>query len=97
MFLLSFISSVIGGFITGAIFYWRGAKDLRQEAEQLRKLSVLMLRALETAGFVELNRDQAGNPTGLVIKVGIGLGEKMDFMTDSFKSVLRSEVKKTAV
>ena len=53
---------------------------LLSETGQLRRLSVLTLRAMEEAGLVDFGRDDDGNITGLIIKfagstVGTGGGK----------------------
>jgi hypothetical protein len=66
-----FIGALVTWFVA-RIYYKRASEELTKEASDLRKLNVLILRALENAGLVELNRDENGNPTGLVIKLKVG-------------------------
>lgn len=71
------VSLVIGilGIVVGAVVTWivadryyrRASKDLVKEAAELKNLNILILRALENAGFAELNKDENGKPVGLVI------------------------------
>lgn len=70
------VSTAVGGVITlivAWIFYVIAAKDLRSEAAQLRKLTTLVLRALEEDGVAEFSRDESGKIIGLVIKVSASL------------------------
>jgi hypothetical protein len=64
-------STLIGAFITGVVsryYYMRAAKELQQEADELRRLTTLVLRAMENAGWANLNRDASGRIMGLVIR-----------------------------
>jgi hypothetical protein len=65
---LSLATSVVGGLITGGFFYLRGGKQLGKEAKELKELNLFLIRGLETAGLVEVNRDSAGRPIGYVLK-----------------------------
>ena len=65
--------SAIIGFLGGCLVTWlvahhyyrRGGDELRQEAERLRHLSTLILRALEDSGLAKLAKDESGEITGL--------------------------------
>jgi hypothetical protein len=50
-------------------FYWLSGKDLNREANELRRLNVLIIRALAHAGLADVNFEDEENPTGLVFKV----------------------------
>ena len=55
---------VVGAFVTSAVaecYYEKASKDLMKEAEKLRKLNILMLKAMEQAGLAEFTRDNEGN------------------------------------
>lgn len=52
-------------FLVAAVFHWLNGRSLRREAERLRKLNVLTLRALEEGGIAKLNKDENGEPIGL--------------------------------
>ncbi|WP_372723157.1 hypothetical protein [Immundisolibacter sp.] len=47
-------------------YYEKASGDLVAEAKELRRLNVLMLRALESAGITEFARDDEGNIKGMV-------------------------------
>ena len=47
-------------------YYEKASRDLATEAKELRRLNVLMLRGLESAGFTEFSRDDEGNIKGMV-------------------------------
>jgi hypothetical protein len=58
---------LVGGVITwfaSWYFYVRSAKDLEQEAAGLRRVSNMLLVSMEHAGWIRLNRDNAGRITG---------------------------------
>jgi hypothetical protein len=69
------MSAIIVGFLTGivssaliaAIFYCLSGRDLAKEASDLRKLNLLLIRALHNAGVIEATFDDKGKPRGLVI------------------------------
>ena len=73
------IGSLLGaGFGWGVSHYYyvESGKDLEMEAAKLRRLNTIMLTGMENAGWVKLNRDQAGEITGLIIDLsGGGRGE----------------------
>lgn len=65
----------IGGAIlsglTGWVFAWWGSKQVAKTHQQL----VILLRALEAEGAIQLNRDHAGDATGIIIKLsGAAIG-----------------------
>ena len=62
----------LGGLITyfvSRMFYGRAATELKNESAELRRLTTLVLSAMEHAGLVSLARDEAGRITGFVIHV----------------------------
>jgi len=64
-------SVVAGGVITllcSWFFYWKAAKELTSETAELRRLTTLVLRGVEEGGLAELNRDESGRITGLILK-----------------------------
>jgi hypothetical protein len=81
----------IGIFIAGALLAWfialrfykrsskdlkKEAADLKKEASELRKDNKLILRGLENAGFIKLDRDEKGNILHLdriVREVAVGI------------------------
>lgn len=64
----------LSGMAVGALVTWlaavhyyeKASRDLTAEAKELRRLNVLMLRGLESAGFSEFSRDDVGNIKGMV-------------------------------
>ena len=69
-FLLNLASLILGSIVTLLVtkaYYVRASQDLIKEAEELRRLSVLVLHAMEDAGLASLNRDNSGRVVGLVI------------------------------
>jgi hypothetical protein len=66
---LSLAGLILGGVITFFVsrhYYIQATKDLKDETTKLRKYSELMLRGMESAGWVEYNRDSEGNPIGII-------------------------------
>lgn len=49
----SFIAGIIGNLLVGALFYWRGGKQLRTEAEHLRCLVNILAHALAASGHLD--------------------------------------------
>lgn len=75
--IVGIVTGLISGLITGTItcwfFYRLSGRDLRREAENLRRLNVLIIDALVHAGLAEVNLDAHGNPVGLVYKFRGGI------------------------
>lgn len=53
--------------LVGELYFLLAGRQLRNEAADLKHLSEMVLRALENAGFAQLNRDASGRVTGLVL------------------------------
>ena len=69
---LTMLGILLGGLITWIAsrhYYLRSSKELEAEAARVRKLTTLVLRALEEKGLARLNRDAQGEITGLVLDV----------------------------
>ncbi len=69
--IIALLSILVGGLITWLVsrfYYIRASNDLSKEANRLREFTELMLRGMEAAGWVEYNRDDRGNPIGIVFK-----------------------------
>ena len=65
------LSVLIGAAITWLVswFYYRQAgRELREEAAELRRLSTLILNALEAAGIADLSRDSVGRILAITIR-----------------------------
>ena len=70
--LLPALGVLIGAIITivaAKHYYEKASLDLAVEAEKLKTMNVLMLRALEHAGLAEFSRDDDGNIRGFVFKM----------------------------
>ena len=70
--LIGIIGIAIGAIITWKVadrYYKKASDDLIKEASDLRNLNILILHALENAGFAELNKDESGKPIGLNITI----------------------------
>ncbi len=70
---MSSLASILSGAaITWLVSWWyyrRAGNELREEAAELRRLTTLILRALEEGGIAKLNRDEAGKIVGLVLQL----------------------------
>jgi len=69
------VSIVLGGAITFGVsscFFQKASVGLRQKVEPLTKQTDLVLRGLEEAGIIELNRDEEGKYIGIVMHVTSG-------------------------
>jgi len=67
--LLTFFSGALITMLAARKYYEMASQDLRKEANELHRLNILILRALEKAGFAEFNRDKNGNIIGMVINL----------------------------
>jgi hypothetical protein len=68
----TFLSVLVGAlvtFVAARIYYQKASKDLFDEAQELRRLNNLTLRAMEEAGLCEFNTDENGNVRGLKISL----------------------------
>jgi hypothetical protein len=54
------------------IFYRLAGRDLAREAEQLRRLNIMTIDALEAARIAQVTRDATGKPTGLLYTFQVG-------------------------
>lgn len=66
----------IGALVTWGValrYYEKASRELATEAEELRRLNVLMLRGLESADLTEFARDEKGNIKGIVHRASGGL------------------------
>jgi hypothetical protein len=60
-----FVGVIAGGMIS-AYFSWRGSKELRHEASDLRQLNYQLIRFLEDAGTIKNAEWKYGKPTRIV-------------------------------
>ena len=64
---------VLFGVLVSWIFYRKSGKELTAESARLRRLSEIMLYAMEDAGLVKLNRNQAGEIVGRTIEAQVAV------------------------
>ncbi len=62
--LIGFLLGMFGGWV---LSLW-AARDLRKEADKLRKLNLIVIRALEDQRMVKTIKDKDGNPTGIIVE-----------------------------
>ncbi len=63
------IGVIVGGAITwyvARLYYVKASRDLTAESDRLRNLVIILARALESEGIIELHRNERGEITGLV-------------------------------
>jgi hypothetical protein len=71
------IGNVIGAAITIAVsrfFYVRAASDLKQEAQELKQQTQLIMRGLQEGLDIEFSKDEQGNIIGVGIKLRARIG-----------------------
>ena len=69
---LTIISMATGALITWIVsryYYQKAGRELKEEALELRKLNMLMLRSMEKAGLAKFSRDINGNIIGMTIEL----------------------------
>ena len=64
-----FALGVLAGGFFGLFFYVKAGKQLTQEAAELRRLSTLVLKGLESAGLVKWSKDENDRITGITFKL----------------------------
>ncbi len=67
------------------VYYKRAGLELAREPRELRRLSTLILHALQEAGLVKFTKDAGGNIAGLVIHLR---GRAVDGVSDFAKATL---------
>ena len=76
----SIVGVILGGIITWLVakrYYMRATQDLKGEASELRRLSELILRGMENAGWVKLNRDKEDKITGFIFELSTKVNAKL--------------------
>jgi hypothetical protein len=64
--ILTLISIAVGGLVTFLVTRWyyeRAYRDLEREADELKDYTVMLIKYLDEAGVIEVERDAHGNPT----------------------------------
>lgn len=70
------IGMLVGAFVTvlaARVYYQKASKELLEEASELRRMNKLILRGLEEAEIVQLNKSCDGTIRGLKIPVSATL------------------------
>ena len=67
--LLSILVGALIALFVSMLYYKQASKELIKETTELRRLNNLMLRGMEEAGWVELNKDERGNIKGYKLKL----------------------------
>ena len=66
--------SIVATWFFAWLYYRRAGNELQRETEELRRLTNLILRAMENAGFVKINRDASGRPLGFIFEAQVTFG-----------------------
>jgi hypothetical protein len=67
---ISTVVGVIAGGLVNAYFSRRGSRELRREANEIKKYNVMLIDFLDDAGVIDVKRDAKGNATQIrVVKV----------------------------
>jgi hypothetical protein len=69
------VSTAVGGLISLVVswfFYKKSGEELKAEAAELRRLNIVMLRALQIAGLVDVDWRKDGTPENAVWKIAVG-------------------------
>jgi len=53
---------VIAGGLINAYFSGRGSKELRREANEIRKYTIMLIDFLDDAGVIDVKKDAKENP-----------------------------------
>ena len=69
-----FALGVLAGGIFGLFFYVKAGKQLVEETAELRRLSTLVLRGLESAGLVKWSRDEDDRIIGITFMLQAKIG-----------------------
>lgn len=83
---ITLASMIVGAVVTWLVarhYYVQAARELAQEAADLRHLTTLVLRGIENAGLVELNRDSSGRITSLSLASDVTLSATPSFSTEA--------------
>jgi hypothetical protein len=76
--IISIVTGLVSGLMSGTLtcwyFYRKSGNDLKQEADNLRNLNILIIRALEQAGLAKVSYDADGKPKGLVLELRANIG-----------------------
>jgi hypothetical protein len=75
------VIGIVTGLISGWLFYILAGRDLRQEAERLRKQTDLLMRTMEEPGFSGFSRDKNNQAKGLIKTPNAG--SQVDFGTSA--------------
>ena len=68
------VSGLITGMLTCWFFYWLSGKDLKREAEELRRRQYSDTSSLVQSGLAKVNFDADGKPSGLVLELRANIG-----------------------
>ena len=67
---ISTLVGVIAGGLVNAYFSWRGSRELRREADVIKKYNLMLIDFLDDAGVIDVKQDAKGNAIQIrVVKV----------------------------
>jgi hypothetical protein len=90
--LISIVSGLISGMLTCWFFYRLAGKELKQEAEKLRHLNILTIRALERAGLAKVSYDVDGILKGFALELQANV--KAETVTSTETPVVHHDLQK---
>jgi hypothetical protein len=67
--LISLLIGSVVSWVASWFYYKRAGDELKLESEQARKLSTIMLMAMEENGWVKLKRDDSGNIRAMISRL----------------------------
>jgi len=71
-FWMSILAGLISGGVVSAVFYLLSLRGQRRDMANLRNLHRITIQALENAGYIAVNRDSQGQPTGIKFLLNAG-------------------------
>jgi len=80
--IVGLLTGVVSSTVVAVVFYYLSGRDLANEASDLRKLNLLLIRALHNAGIIEVTFDDKGKPRGLVISANAANALQLDGSVD---------------
>ena len=70
--MVGFVYFALGGFVgwfIAHLYYLKAGKQLKEAAEELRRLSTLILKGLESAGLVKWSKDENDRIIGITFQL----------------------------
>ena len=68
----TFLGVLVGAAVTWLVSWWyyhRAGEELRKEAQELQRLTTMILQAVQQAGIAQVNWHEDGRPKGINITI----------------------------